>query len=489
MKPHLKTAFPILLLHCVLVQAAADPETNIALGADPIMGHAALDNGTFGVYHINAQTYLTPHNSSTPGELNDGDRTSASVVNTYSGDGYVDDPNLESPDQGRDPYDFLGVQWAAPVDGVTTVVLYQQIYGDGGWFGTTSGAVTPKVQVTRNGGTTWTDIPDVLSDYADLVIPSAQSGRIVGPITFTFAGQDAIDGIRLFGEGGGLAGFDTSGFVSAAELEAYSDARPPAPVDYETNVALGADPLMGLAPIDNGAFGIYHINAQGYLTPHNSEVPADLNDGDRTAASVVDTYSGDGFVDDPTLENPDGGLNPFDFLGVAWEKPRSGVAAIRLYQRIFGDGGWFGGLSSALAPKVQVTRDGGSTWTDVASVQSDYESIVSPSTQSGQIVGPITFTFPAQHAIDGIRIFGESGGKAGLDTSGFVSAAEFEVYEALRPQLSLSRDGGAFVLTWTDNAALESNPGLGGDWTEIDEATSPYTIPQGSDPAFFRLTW
>ena len=204
--------------------------------------------------------------------------------------------------------------------------------------------------------------------------------------------------------------------------------------DYVVNIAGEGHPLMGIAAADDGSFGLYHINAQAYLTPHHSMTPDELNDGEASAASEVNTYSGDGFVDDPALEHPDGGMNAFDFLGIRWDVARDGVAAVRLYQRMHGDGGWFGGLTTgnAEAPKVQVSRDGGTTWTDVAGVVDDYLSLVQGVAQNGQVVGPMTFSFPPQDRVDGIRLFGQGGGQAGVDTSGFVSGAEFEVYPEAR---------------------------------------------------------
>ncbi len=490
MKPSPLLAVISLATVAVPLSNAEDPTgENLALVGHPLMGHAPLDNGSFGVYHINAQGYLTPHHSEVPGELNDGDRSAGSVVDTYSGDGFVDDPALENPDGGADPYDFLGIAWDNPQHGVTTLCLYHRIFGDGGWFGDLTTAVTPKVQVSRDGGTTWTDLSGVGTDYASLVSPTTQNGQIIGPITFTFAPQDGVDGIRVFGEGGGRAGVDTSGFVAAAEFEVYSNQRPPVPADYEHNVALGANPLMGHAALDNGSFGVYHINAQGYLTPHHSEVPGELNDGDRSTGSVVDTYSGDGFVDDPALENPDGGADPYDFLGIGWDSPRSGVCAIQLYHRIFGDGGWFGDLTTAVAPRVQVTRDGGTTWNDLSGVETDYASLVSPDTQNGQIVGPITFTFEPQDGIGGIRLFGESGGRAGVDTSGFVAAAEFEVFEIVRPRLVLSRQGSGLVLSWSEPGYLLETSSDLASWSVVEGALSPYTIPANGSDGFYRLAW
>ncbi|MCP5521494.1 MAG: hypothetical protein H7A46_08100 [Verrucomicrobiales bacterium] len=466
------------------------PSTNLALAGNPIMGHAPFDNGTFGVYHINAQGYLTPHHSETPEELNDGDIGPSSVVDTYSGDGFVDDPDLESPDGGADPYDFLGIAWSEPQDGVAEIQLYQRIFGDGGWFGGLNSAVAPKVQVSRDGGTTWLDVEGVTTDYDSLVSPTSQNGQVVGPISFSFPPQDDIDGIRLFGEGGGRAGVDVSGFVAAAEFEVYAvPQRPPPPIDPSRNLALDSNPIMGHAPLDNGTFGTYHISAQGYLTPHHSETPGELIDGSVELDSVVDTYSGDGYVDDPSLENPDGGADPYDFLGVQWSEPRDGVSLVHLYHRIFGDGGWFGGLDNAVAPKVQVSRDGGITWLDLEGVTTDYGLLVSPTSQNGQVVGPISFSFPPQDDIDGIRLFGEGGGRAGVDVSGFVAAAEFEVYAVLRPVLSVYRTGEGLRLTWSGDYRLESATTVGGEWSVVEDARSPCDLSANANAEFFRLTW
>jgi len=45
------------------------------------------------------------------------------------------------------------------------------------------------------------------------------------------------------------------------------------------------------------------------------------NDADISGNSVVDTYSDDGLVNDPSIDRPDNGVSPYDLLGIGWEKP------------------------------------------------------------------------------------------------------------------------------------------------------------------------
>jgi hypothetical protein len=108
--------------------------------------------------------------------------------------------------------------------------------------------------------------------------------------------------------------------------------------------------------------------------------------------------------------------------------------------RLFVDGGWFGvnntdpgndvALPAAdlIAPAVQVTSDGGTTWTTVAS-QSNYVQQLTGALHDNSLNSNlVTFALNTpQSGIDGIRVIGESGGVAGGD-SGFVGFTQFDAY-------------------------------------------------------------
>ena len=61
-------------------------------------------------------------------------------------------------------------------------------------------------------------------------------------------------------------------------------------------------------------------------------------------------------------------------------------------------------------------------------------------------------------------------------------------YVAGGPWLSIERQGGSVVLSWTNAAfGLQSSPSLGDTFTNISGATSPYTNPVSGSQRYFRL--
>lgn len=134
--------------------------------------------------------------------------------------------------------------------------------------------------------------------------------------------------------------------------------------------------------------------------------------------------------------------NPFDFVGVLFSEPQFGVASVRVQNFLANDGGWWGAngvvaggvplvAGDLTAPQVQVTVDGGATWTNVAGVASDYVAqytgVVRGTGFPNATSGPFaTFQFAAQDGIDGIRLVGSAGGPA--DGNGFIGVNEFEAF-------------------------------------------------------------
>lgn len=124
---------------------------------------------------------------------------------------------------------------------ITSVTLTGNNFPDGGWFGTnadlsTANAVAPTVQVSSDGGTTWTTIA-ATEDYVNETNAVGVGGGATTS-TFTFAGQTGVDSIRLIGtHGGGPAGADPNGFLGVRELVVDTTAIPEP----------GSSALLGLA--------------------------------------------------------------------------------------------------------------------------------------------------------------------------------------------------------------------------------------------------
>jgi hypothetical protein len=203
------------------------------------------------------------------------------------------------------------------------------------------------------------------------------------------------------------------------------------------NLAPSGNPLLGVAtdlsgtddvivsnqgPISEVNDGVANTNlaANGYLINANGQVGMNGNG--------VDTYAG--------------GIstNLFDFVGVLFAGPQYGVSSIRVQNYLANDGGWWGptnvvaGGSPLVAgdlssPIVQVTSNGGASWSFVGGVTSNYITSYTgavrgtgfPDATSGPFA---TFNFPQQNGINGIRLIGNGAGPA--DGNGFIGVNEFE---------------------------------------------------------------
>ncbi len=125
------------------------------------------------------------------------------------------DVNNDSWDGLAKLEDFWGYLWDQPRYFDRLVYYGGTVFGNGGWF------TSLKVQYTKDGGTTWIDIPGVAT-----VPPYDFSDSGVGRKNFTR--YDILiptvkgNGIRIYGRPGG-----TSQFTSIAELEVYGDETRP----------------------------------------------------------------------------------------------------------------------------------------------------------------------------------------------------------------------------------------------------------------------
>lgn len=196
--------------------------------------------------HTDATSSLgTPYSHvSPPSVLNDGNNNA--VSDTWT--------NGTSTD-----HSYIGVIWGSSrTDQITTVTVDFVSFLDGGWFGKNGVSpaagdpldvsihhVEPTMQVTTNGGSTWTNVPTT-SNY-----PSRLDGHEIGgggnpnPTSFTATWtltepQTNINGIRLIGEEGGNAGSDSNGFIAASEIYVEASAAPVAPVIWVDPVNVDA---------------------------------------------------------------------------------------------------------------------------------------------------------------------------------------------------------------------------------------------------------
>jgi hypothetical protein len=134
-----------------------------------------------------------------------------------------------------EPLSYVGILWDQAVkDPVVDLKLTLALFSNGGWFGTpgedpgTGKLLTadyleePKVQVTADGGTTWTEVPHTSDYLATLTGKGIGGGTFPNPnpvkATFTLTQPvKDINGIRIAGSNGGSAG---GGFLGVFELAA-----------------------------------------------------------------------------------------------------------------------------------------------------------------------------------------------------------------------------------------------------------------------------
>ncbi len=185
-----------------------------------------------------------------------------------------------------------------------------------------------------------------------------------------------------------------------------------------------------IAPEGRGIIGVHHeINAEEGTPRTNAGTEIYIND--ENPDTSVDTWG----ISDQN----------FSYVGIIWPELREdALSVLRLTLATFPTGGWFGpaGIGPAeggvlgtepdnylIEPQVQVTADGGITWSEVE-FSSNYIG-----TMTGHGIGggsnpwatsrTVTFTLNMPQAgTDGVRIIGENGGTA---SGGFLGVFELEV--------------------------------------------------------------
>jgi len=337
---------------------------------------------------------------------------------------------------------YVGILWPSPrPNPVALLKLSLAVFFDGGWFGPNGispGAggflidpdslLEPTVQVTTDGGTTWTTVghtSNYLALYNNHPLPrvafapptSAEAVFVLDPP------QPGINGVRIIGDNGGIA--DGNGFLGVFELDVRES--PPSPI---ANLAILGSGILGTNDDIDADSGL--IGANG--------TPAALNDG--LAATRVDTFN---------VSSSD----PYSFVGVLWPSPRTEpIATVTTTFAVFFDGGWFGpngvspGAGGTLAtadliePTLQITTDS-LTWETVPH-SSNYHEVLEdfalPAVDFGPPTAPtVTFALDVPRTgLTGIRLIGENAGPA--DGNGFLGVFEFAVMAA-PPSSDLDTDG------------------------------------------------
>lgn len=238
-----------------------------------------------------------------------------------------------------------------------------------------------------------------------------------------------------------------------------------------------------------------------------------------TLETIVDTWHG-------------GAPDTHSYAGVIWDinpPPAETVNSISLTIATFVDGGWFGfndsspfanspleldtHISADSLPEVQVTNDGGSTWSTVPS-STDYLSVM-----TGHFIGnpPTTNTVTwnlnsPQASIDGIRVIGTHGGSAGDAYNGFLGVTEvavttggivsIEITDISYSPPSAGNESGSVSMTWNSSAGKSYSIYRSSDltpstWVTVDSAvpsggkitslTFQNPVP-GSETQFFRIS-
>ncbi|HEX6963189.1 MAG TPA: PEP-CTERM sorting domain-containing protein [Lacipirellula sp.] len=216
------------------------------------------------------------------------------------------------------------------------------------------------------------------------------------------------------------------------------------------NLAPEGDPILG-AGVDFAGTDDVPIVASGIVGVVNDQDVAEPGPFDIRVGRSVDTFSG-------ALSNA------FDFVGVLFDAPVSGVNQVRVQNFAAKDGGWWGpttttqngvplGAGDLAAPNVQVTTDGGLTWATIPTTSTDYVTAFSGTVRGSGVptsgaTPPATFNFATQNGINGIRLIGNGGGSADSGP-GFIGIIEFEVLQDLNvvfPTLDVNTATGALTL-------------------------------------------
>jgi hypothetical protein len=201
-------------------------------------------------------------------------------------------------------------------------------------------------------------------------------------------------------------------------------------------MCIGPARAVNVAPEGTGIIGVNDDLDYSDLGTERLHAGSILAINDEVLTSRIDTWFGDG--------GGDGGQT-FSYVGILWDALRTdAVRSLTLTMATFFDGGWFGQSSVGVGagnpltaavliePEIQVTNDGGSTWTTLGHTSNYLTSFTGHRVGGGGQPNPssrsATFTLNAIQAnIDGIRVIGSNGGSAGADANGFIGVFELAV--------------------------------------------------------------
>ena len=239
-----------------------------------------------------------------------------------------------------------------------------------------------------------------------------------------------------------------------------------------------------IAPLGTGILGVNGaVNNEPGTPRFNAGIAANINDAD--VGTRVDNWFGDGATDQGKA---------FSYVGILWPSMRyEDVKTLQLTFATFSDGGWFGAkgvgpapggplaAANLIEPTIQVTTDGGLTWTNVPHT-SDYLAVFTGHLiGGGDNVNPsfatavFTLSTPATE-INGIRIIGENGGPS--DGNGFLGVFELEV----QADASADTDGDGLPDSWEQAYGLNVGSNDSAADADSDGLTNLEEYNAGADP-------